>query len=268
MMRRVPIILDSLYGFIELTQAEEEIIDSPFFQRLRWLKQLGFSNYIFPGGEHTRFSHALGTLHIADLIWRALGKAVSAEKLFNPKARGEPTMFHRAIRIAAMLHDIGQFPFSHTIEESYIEYEKKRGRKSLGDILAGSHEEISTHIITQTKNPGGITHILEKHGFDPNFIAQVASGTSPNLLANQLLHSDIDCDRIDYLLRDAHHTGVKYGQFDWHYLINSFRTYTINGQEALAIHENALYAVEGFLMSRFSWYSQIIKDGTGAKFDF
>ncbi|OGQ34212.1 MAG: hypothetical protein A3F16_07670 [Deltaproteobacteria bacterium RIFCSPHIGHO2_12_FULL_43_9] len=106
-----------------------------------------------------------------------------------------------------------------------------------------------------------------KYGFDPKEVAQIATGTSPSLLANQLCHSDLDADRIDYLLRDAQHTGIKYGRFDWQYLINNLRVVEVNGKETLAVGEKAIQAASDFLISRFSWYSQIIRHAMSAKFD-
>ncbi|MBI4043043.1 MAG: HD domain-containing protein [Deltaproteobacteria bacterium] len=272
-MEPATIIFDNLYGFIPLNETEVEIIDSPYFQRLRWIKQLGFSDYTFPGAEHTRLAHALGTLHIMDKMLHAIRRAVPPEKLFNTRARGEAAMFHKTMRLAAMLHDIGQFPFSHTLEDAYIAHESRKRHLDLANypddlLIPGSHEELTEFIITQTDFPGGITSILKKSGFDANEIAAIATGTSDNLLATQMLHSEIDADRMDYLLRDAYHTGLKYGHFDSDYLINSLRVEKVNGKEILAIHENALRTVENFLLSRFSWYAQIIKEGRGKKFDF
>src|SRR5437660_9513370 len=98
-------IYDSIYGFIRLTEAEEDIINSPYFQRLRWIKQLGFATYIFDGAEHTRFAHAIGVLHSADQMVKAIGRDVPESKLYNPKAMDKTTACHKSIRIAAMLHD-------------------------------------------------------------------------------------------------------------------------------------------------------------------
>src|SRR3954463_8112928 len=115
-------LYDNIYGFIRLTTTEEAIVNSPYFQRLRWIKQLGFASYIFDGAEHTRFAHAVGVLHSADQMVRSIGRHIHDEKLFDTKAMDTESVFHKSIRIAAMLHDIGTFPFSHAIEGSYIRY--------------------------------------------------------------------------------------------------------------------------------------------------
>ncbi len=88
-------IYDSIYGFIRLTKTESQIMNSPFYQRLRWIKQLGFANYIFAGAEHTRFAHALGAMYSADQMVRAIGRAVSDDKLYDPKVEDEKTLWHR-----------------------------------------------------------------------------------------------------------------------------------------------------------------------------
>src|SRR5271163_2123133 len=93
------IIYDVLYGFIPITEWEERIINSPFFQRLRWIRQLGFANYIFPGAEHNRFAHVIGVMHSMDQMIRSLGLGVHDEQLFDPKARDEATMLHKSLRI-------------------------------------------------------------------------------------------------------------------------------------------------------------------------
>src|SRR4051812_19453985 len=97
------VIFDVLYGFIPLTEWEQKIINSPFFQRLRWIKQLGFANYIFPGAEHNRFAHVIGVMHSMDQMLRSLELAVSDEELFDRKARSKEAMLHKSLRIAALL---------------------------------------------------------------------------------------------------------------------------------------------------------------------
>ncbi len=269
------VIFDVLYGFISITPWEAKIIDSPFFQRLRWIKQLGFSNYIFPGAEHSRFSHTVGVMHSMHQMISSLGIGVSDDELFDPKVKTKQAMLHKSLRIAALLHDIGTFPFSHAIEHAYIRHgnDQRRPRdqenqnKEMKD-LPNSHEHLGSFIIKNTPYPGGITHILEEYDFDIQLISQIIKGNSPHLIANQLMHSDLDADRIDYLLRDAHYTGIKYGQFDKDYILANLVTFSPDGkQEAFGVRENAAHAVEDFLISRFSWYSQVIKNPGSAKFD-
>lgn len=268
-MKQGKIIYDPLYAFIRLTETENRIIHSPFYQRLRWIRQLGFSNYIFPGAEHNRFAHAMGVMHMADQILRAIGKAVPDEKLFDPKANDPDTLFHKSMRISALLHDIGTFPFSHTCEGAYIKHgDSSFKANDRGKPLPNNHEHLGAYILKNTNYEGGITHILESDGIDSQEISRYIKGNNQNILGNQILHSEIDCDRMDYLMRDAHYTGLKYGQFDREFILHHMTTFdTGDGKLGLAIKDNALHAVEDFLIARFGWYSQVIRNSGGAKFD-
>ncbi|MGE3681479.1 MAG: HD domain-containing protein [Bdellovibrionales bacterium] len=260
------VIFDNIHGYITLNQVETRILETLYYQRLRWIRQLGFSFYIFPGATHTRHAHALGVMHVMDRIIRGLGLAAADEKLFDPSAHDERTTFHRTMRLAAMLHDIGTFPFSHSIEMAYINFWRNQSDVTKPKYVA-NHEVLGSHIILHTDFDGGITRILKEEGIDPVELSRVIAGKSTNLLANQLMHADVDADRMDYLIRDAHHTGVKIGLFDLDFLIRALRIHEVNGEKMLCIHEDGINVVDSFLVSRYFWYSQIIHEGTGYKFD-
>lgn len=260
------VLYDNIHDAITLTRAESRILTSAYYQRLKWIRQLGFSFYVFSGATHTRFAHGLGVLHIMDKILKSINKAVPDEKLFDPTITDSKTIFHRTMRLAALLHDIGTFPFSHTIELAYINHWKQQRHHGVRTPMA-NHETLGQSIILETPFEGGITKILKEEDIDPVYLAAVIAGKSKDLLANQLLHSDVDADRMDYLLRDAHHTGIQLGLYDKDYLINKLTVSEINGQEVLCVKEDAVNTVEYFLLCRYSWYSQIIHDGTGYKFD-
>ncbi|MCB9027326.1 MAG: HD domain-containing protein [Bdellovibrionaceae bacterium] len=258
------VIFDNIHGYITLNRVEARILETLYYQRLRWIRQLGFSFYVFPGATHTRHAHALGVLHVMDKVLKSIGKSVTEEKLFNPKIKDESTLFHRTMRLAAMLHDIGTLPFSHTIELAYINHWRQQVKKSK---TMANHEELGSHILLNTNFDGGITKILMEEGIDPLELSRIISGTSKNMLANQLMHSDVDADRMDYLLRDAYHTGVKLGVYDMDLLLRNMRAHKIGQKEILCVHENAINVVDSFLVSRYFWYSQIISDGPSYKFD-
>lgn len=241
-------------------------MQSAYYQRLRWVRQLGFTFYLFPGATHTRFAHTLGVLHVMDKILKSIGKAVPEEKFFDSDITDAQTTFHRTMRLAGMLHDIGTFPFSHTSEIAYLEHWKKQTTPALKKTEA-SHEVLGSYILLNTDFPGGITRILKEEGIDPKELSQIISGKSNNILANQLMHSDMDADRMDYLIRDSYYTGVKYGEFDRDYLIQNLKVAKHKGHDILTIDEHAIQVVEYFLICRYSWYSQIIANGTGYKFD-
>jgi uncharacterized protein len=260
------VIFDPIYGFIKLTPLEWEIIHSPFYQRLRWIKQLGFSCYVFPGAEHSRFGHSIGVMWNAHKILESCGLAVNEADLMNMQNQAKDVVFHRMLRLAALLHDLGTFCFSHTTEAAYIEFGETTREKN-GKGLSDDHENLGSFIIKNTRYDQGITHIIEKHGIDPQRISDLVKGVDPSILANQILHSEVDCDRMDYLLRDAHYTGLKYGSYDRDYLLHHFQVSEVSGQRILTIKHNALHCVEDFLMSRFAWYSQVIRSARGAKYD-
>jgi len=263
------VLYDVLYGFVPLTEWEEKIINSPFFQRLRWIKQLSFANYIFPGAEHNRFAHTIGVMHSMDQMLRAVGIAVSDQELFDKKSTSAPAMLHKSLRIAALLHDIGTFPFSHTVEYGYIRHgNDDRRLPKRAKSLTNNHEHLGAFIIKNTLYEGGITQILEDYGFDVQMISKIIKGESPFMIANQLMHSDLDADRMDYLLRDSYYTGIQYGQFDRDYILANLETFDIGkGQVGFGVRENAMRAVEDFLIARFNWYSQVVKNAGSAKFD-
>lgn len=260
------IIFDPIYGFIKLTPLEWEIIHSPFYQRLRWIKQLGFSCYVFPGAEHSRFGHSIGVMWNAHRILESCGLGVSEADLMDPKCQSKEAIFHRMLRLAALLHDLGTFCFSHTTEAAYIDFGETTREKN-GKGLSDDHENLGSFIIKNTDYDQGITRIIQKHGLDPQRISDLVKGVDPSILANQILHSEVDCDRMDYLLRDAHYTGLKYGSYDRDYLLHHFHVSQVNNHRILTIKHNALHCVEDFLMSRFAWYSQVIRSPRGAKYD-
>jgi len=260
------VIFDPIYGFIKLTPAEWDIIHCPFYQRLRWIKQLGFSCYVFPGAEHSRFGHSIGVMHNAHRILESCDRAVPDKELFDPTVKTKDVLFHRAVRMAALLHDLGTFCFSHTTEGAYIDFAettKARGGKGLPD----DHENLGSFIIKNTNYEGGVTKTLTDYDLEPQLISDLVKGVGNSPLANQILHSEVDCDRMDYLLRDAHYTGLRYGSYDRDYLLYHFRVCDVGGREVLAIKQNALHCVEDFLMSRYAWYSQVIRSPRGAKYD-
>ena len=260
------VIYDPIYGFIKLNQIEWEIISSPFYQRLRWIKQLGFSCYIFPGAEHSRFHHSIGVMFNAHKILESCGRAVSEKDLMDPQCHTPEAIYHKSLRLAALMHDLGTFLFSHTTEGAYIDYGETTRTKG-GKGLPDDHENLGAFIIKNTDYEGGITYTLKKYGISPQRISDLVKGVDESILANQILHSEVDCDRMDYLLRDAHYTGLKYGSYDRDYLLYHFQVKRIDNHDILTIRHNALHCVEDFLTSRFAWYSQVVRSPRGAKFD-
>lgn len=264
--KRTHIVFDPIYGFIHMTPVEKEIILSPFYQRMRWIKQLGFSFYVFPGAEHSRFGHSIGVMNNAHHILKSCDCAVDNRELMDPDTHSKEKDWHQMIRLGALMHDLGTFAFSHTTEMAYIRFGETTN-KAGGKGLSDDHENLGAYIIKNTDYPGGIAYILKKYGYDPQRISDLVKGVDPSIMANQILHSEIDCDRMDYLLRDAHYTGLKYGSYDRDYLLHHFERKNVGGHDILTIRHSALHCVEDFLQSRFAWYSQVIRSSRGAKYD-
>lgn len=263
---KTKMIFDPLYGFIHLTPIEWEIIHTPYYQRLRWIKQIGFSFYTFPGAEHSRFGHSIGVMNNAHEILKSIGEAVEDKYFFDPEYDSEEKQNHQSIRLAALLHDLGTFCFSHTTEMAYVRYgETTNHKNSKGH--PDDHEHLGSWIIKNTDFERGITYTLKKYKIDPQVISDLVKGVSSDILANQILHAEVDCDRMDYLLRDAHYTGLNYGNYDREYLLHHFCTVKVAGHKVLAINHNALHCVEDFLNARFAWYSQVVRSARGAKYD-
>jgi HD superfamily phosphohydrolase len=208
------VIRDSIHGDVFLTGLEFNIIDTPEFQRLRRIKQLGMTNLVYPSANHSRFEHSIGALHLAGRIAERLGISKHEKKI---------------IRIAALLHDVGHGPLSHTSEELLARY------------LGQPHEDISREIIENSS----VSKVLKNGGLDPKDIADILRDGSGYL--GKIISSEFDVDRMDYLVRDAHHTGVAYGIIDLDRLINTIQVHNEN----LVINERGLRAVEALLVARF-----------------
>ena len=210
-----------------------DLINAPEFQRLRRIKQLGTSSYTFHGTEHSRFNHSLGVYEIAR---RICDKFV---RNYPSKAPGDGLWDdgERLVTLcAALLHDIGHGPFSHTFEK----------------IFDTDHEAITIEIITSPDTE--INRILRRVGPDfPNQVAAVIAKTYDNPQVVQLISSQIDADRMDYLLRDAYYSGVTYGNFDLTRILRVIRPY----EHGIAFDISGMHAVEDYIVSRYQMYMQI-----------
>lgn len=205
-------IKDPVHGDIEVCGLHLRLLDAPVIQRLRYIRQLGFSYLVYPGANHTRFEHSLGTLHLADLICRHLDLD-DDERLL--------------ITSAALLHDIGHGPFSHAIEPL------------MEDCLHQGHQDIG--MLLSDDRTGAL---LDEFGIDPGGIVRVVAGNHP---LSGIIYGDLDVDRMDYLLRDAHYTGAPYGTVDAHRLI---RNTLVTEDGRIVLHESGINAAESLLLAR------------------
>jgi HD superfamily phosphohydrolase len=232
-------IRDPVHGLIRLTDQEIRIIDAPVFQRLRRIKQLALANYVYPGALHTRFEHSLGTLHVAGRILETVAKK---ERLCDTDIE--------VVRLAALLHDIGHGPFSHVSEfllDKY--YDSESGPAGTREKI---HEKVTLDIITH--EPSIAESLTDEQR---EAVCRLIRGTSQKDMRRDIVSSNLDADKIDYLSRDAYYAGVKYGTIDSDKIIDSF-TMVARGQETfLAIEESAIFAVEQLIFAKHHMTQQV-----------
>ena len=218
---------DPIYGFIAIPNALVfDLIAHPFFQRLRRISQMGLSSLVYPGAQHTRFQHAIGSMHLmqqAIQVLRLKGVAITDEE-------------EKGLHCAILLHDIGHGPFSHAMEHSIVE--------------GTSHEHISLqfmHALNDTFN-GSLTLAIE-----------IFRGRYKKPFLNQLVSSQLDVDRLDYLKRDSFYSGVAEGNINADRLITMLNVV----DDRLVVQEKGIYSVEKFLMARRFMYWQVYLHKTG-----
>lgn len=210
-----------------------ELIGTSEFQRLRRIKQLGVASAVFHGAEHSRFSHSLGVYEIARQC------AEHLERFYPSREPGDGLwdVSERLVLLcAALLHDVGHGPYSHTFEH----------------IFNTDHEAYTQAIILSPSTE--IHQVLVKVSPDfPEKVASVIAKTYPNPQVVQLISSQIDADRMDYLLSDAYYSGATYGQFDLSRIIHVMRPYA----GGIAFDEKGSYAIEDYVVSRYQMYVQV-----------
>lgn len=224
---KLKILNDPIYGFTSIPNSLlYDIIAHPYFQRLRRVSQMGFSNMVYPGANHTRFHHAIGCLHLMQKAVRVL--RFKAIDISDEEAN--------ALYIAILLHDIGHGAFSHALEHSIVE--------------GISHEEISLKFMKKMNAEfnGQLTMAI-----------RVFEGKYPRKFLNQLISSQLDIDRLDYLKRDSFYTGVAEGNISSERLIAMI--HVVNDE--LVIEQKGIYSVEKFLIARRLMYWQVYLHKTG-----
>ncbi len=203
-----------------------QLLDTAVMQRLRYVKAMGLAWLVYPGAEHSRFGHSLGALHVA-------GKIASRLEL-TP----HDTI---VVQAAALLHDIGHGPFSHAWEEAFPNY----NHEAMGLALLQSNEELRT--------------TLEKvHPDLANDVQSLFQGDKRFSHLKKMVSSDLDVDRLDYLLRDSHYSGAKYAAFDLDWIIHALRMEeSKDGKDIVVDYRRGMYAVEQYLFSRAYMYTQV-----------
>lgn len=255
-----------IHGFVKLNDWERAIVDHAAFQRLRRIRQLAWSEYVYPGATHTRFEHSLGVMHTATRIYDAVAErseeVLASELFYN---RDGLARDRQLVRLAALLHDVGHAPFSHGAEELFP---KKEGADK-----RYVHEDYSNSIV-RTK----LKDVIENHplnanyGFKADDVAALIEGAGTAkqaLFWRELIAGQMDADRMDYLLRDSHHAGVQYGRFDLNRIVST--VVAVKDPEAgtlrLGVSEGGAHAAERLVLARYEMFTQIYFHKTRVAYD-
>jgi len=222
-------IKDPVHGYVYITDAEKKIIDTYPMQRLRRLRQLAGSEYVYPGANHTRFEHSLGVMFLA-------GQVLVNPRISQAATEDEVDM----CRLSALLHDCGHGPFSHVFEHL------------LSKNLNKTHEDLTSWIIENSE----VADILNKMGYNHKEVAGLAVGKlhkKDRAFLDQIISSAVDVDKQDFIVRDTYHTGAEYGFIDVYRLIHALDLLGEN----LAVELGALSALEAFVIARIESFKSI-----------
>ncbi len=245
------------------------IIKSGTFGRLSRIQQLGLTSWVFPGATHTRSAHSIGVMHAVGIVASHLRLEAEEREL---------------LRVGGLLHDIGQYPLSHCIEIVYRSIGNPSASASVftnPEVLRAAEEPLLQRVAKMRPSAGAakdksigsiiverrpeLRAVFKAAKKDEEFVSRVAqlvAGTQPDSLQQQLLNSDYDCDRFDYVRRDSQAAGVDYGQFDFDFLAETFLVKMgppTSTNRIIAIEESkGLAALEQYLLARYNMYSQIV----------
>ena len=232
---------DPIHGFIKLSKTEKRLIDTQAFQRLRRIRQLAMTFLVYPSAMHTRFDHSIGVMHIAGRICQRLQELNSTRVSDKDVDR---------IRLAALLHDVGHGPFSHVSESLLDRYAPDAD--NTGRVREKIHEKITVDIIQTDPQ---IKEILKDED-ERNFVTNMIQGQEAWDWKRDIVSSELDADKMDYLLRDSYFAGVKYGLYDLEKLIEACFIIE-NPVTLLAIKSTAIYALEQLLLARYHMTQQV-----------
>ncbi|HYT00681.1 MAG TPA: HD domain-containing protein [Thermoplasmata archaeon] len=245
-------ITDTVHGTIRLEPLTLDLLETLELQRLNSIRQLGLTYLVFPGANHSRVEHCLGVGHVAGEMAKALELTDAERKL---------------VQAAGLLHDVGHGPFSHTLEHVLSRELSVDHMHLTQRIITGHDDNVAPEDRTAFPEVLRIHQVLEKHGVDPDAVAALIRGPSergstllvpsarkePTRYLAQIIHSPMDADQIDYLMRDAHYTGAPHGMIDFARLLQTLR---LHGGE-IALDRKGLPALEGMLTARGLMYSSV-----------
>ena len=265
-------VRDPIHVFVRLDSDERRILDSPPVQRLRDVHQMAMSYLVYPGATHKRFEHALGTMELAERVF----DVVTADANLHPSIRttvpeisrsDERKYWRKVLRMAALCHDIGHLPFSHAAEKELLPE-------------GWNHERISKELILSDELKSIWRSMIPP--LEPMHVARIAVGKKEfaedndfstwQALLSEVITSDVlGVDRMDYLLRDSHHTGVAYGRFDHYRLIDTMRLLPVSQESdepALGVEIGGLHSAEALLLARYYMFMQVYHHQVRMAYDF
>jgi uncharacterized protein len=239
-------IRDPVHGFIRADPLEAALVGSTAFQRLRFIHQLGFTFLVFPGAEHSRFSHALGAMHLAGRLYDAL-----ASKAPDLLPAGAEARARRLVRAAALLHDLGHAPFSHSAEELFAQ--------------GIDHEQMTARLLASSEIAGIFARFGA--GLEPEDVARLLTKTGDSLerFLSQIVSGELDVDKMDYLLRDSLYCGVCYGSYDLERLLDTVLPVRDpeRGDWGIGVEAGGVHALEALVMARYYMFTQVYFNVTG-----
>ncbi|MEK7090719.1 MAG: HD domain-containing protein [Patescibacteria group bacterium] len=279
-------INDAIHKIITFSEREKAVIDHPFFQRLRYIRQLAFVSFVYPGAVHDRFSHSLGAMHVAGRMADQFLYNEEYSVLARVLSEKEKELLKFFARLAALLHDAGHPPFSHAAESGMPKFKELDlpkswfAKKDFGRKAA--HEDYSVLIIkglSAGKNSvlseaesEIIASLIHKHAAVPKAWDKLFSKNidPENLhkLVRSWISGDADADRMDYLLRDSYFIGVPYGSYDLNWLINNLGVIKRGSFYVTSISESGVHAFEHYILARFNMFAQVYFHKTVRCFEY
>ena len=234
-------VRDPLWGNVTLDRAAAAVVDAPEFQRLRRVKQLGFAHLVYPGAVHTRFLHALGVYHLTGRAIEALERKGALAGLSGTERAALP-----AVRLAALLHDVGHYAFSHAMEELEP------------DAIPGHHEEVAARFLQAAGIRDALATLPRAGGDAADLVGALILGTSEHPLQG-LVSGSLDLDKIDYLRRDSLFCGVPYGSVDVERLLEALTLAreTPAAPLEVAVTEKGLSALESLLFAKYQMFRNV-----------
>lgn len=275
-----------MHRTISFSDREKRVIDHPFVQRLRYVRQLGLAYIVYPGATHDRFSHALGAMHVAGRMWARMLET-SGEVLRQHFSEDDLSYFRQILRFSGLLHDVGHPPFSHVSERFMPKFtdlalprewfvnpdvDRQAAHEDYSILLIAALAEDATAPLSrdEAQDIASLVHhgVMPSESWRKRFGEQEGAKGIHRLLRS-LISGELDCDRMDYLLRDAYYTGVAYGTHDIDHLTVNLGVVEMPDKGLVrTIDSTAVRAFEDFLLARYHMFLQVYLHKTTIAFDY